>query len=113
VSRVPVPQKELQLVSVEPGHRVARSLWPPAEATLGQTLVSQPKALAIVRQESDGRAASVAKDEDGAREGIGLKRLAAESSQGVDALSKVYRLDGDENSHVRSYLDHDPFLQKS
>ena len=51
---------------------------PPAKASRGQTLVTEPEALAIVDQGLDRRAPSVAEDKDRASERILPERIFAE-----------------------------------
>src|ERR1700722_2850388 len=67
-------QQQLRLVrSQYPRRFVTR--WPPAEASLRQTLRGQPKPLAVIREQFDGGAAAAAKEEKTSGERIGWEAL--------------------------------------
>jgi hypothetical protein len=68
--------------------------------------------LAVKHENLHRRLAPVPKDEHATGEGIRLELLATDSSKPVYTPAKIHRLYGDEDPHVRCYLDHASFLQK-
>ena len=74
---------------------------PPGEAALGETLVAEPKSLAVVHEQLQGRRLAIAEDEDGER--IVLEGLLTEPCQTINPASKVGRLDGDEDLHLERF----------
>ena len=85
---------------------------PPREVTLGETLVTEPKALAVVHQYLQRRPLAIAEDEHGAGEGIVLEGFLAQPRQAIDAAAKIGRLDGHQDLHLWRDLEHHRALQK-
>src|SRR5436309_1759398 len=83
-----------------------RAGWPPFETSLGQTFCGQPKPLAIVLQNSDGRATPRPEDKQVARKWIGVQFLPAELGDGVDTLSSINSLHRNQNTDLRRDLNH-------
>jgi hypothetical protein len=98
---ITVPEQHLQL---DGGKRA--SLAYPAEATLGQSLVAKPEALPVVDEETQCRAALVAENKEGSREGIALEGVAGDPAEPVYAFSEINRLCTNKDAHVGSDLDH-------
>src|SRR5512146_791336 len=75
-------------------------------------LVAEPKSLAVIHEQLQCRRPAITEDEDGAGEGVVPERLLAESGQAVDATPEIGRLDGDEDLHLGSDLEHHSAPQK-
>jgi len=71
--RVAVPDHKLQLVHQNTHHRGFAFIRPPAKAALGQSLLTQPKALTIIDQNLDGCLFLVHEDKH-----ISAKRIGSE-----------------------------------
>lgn len=82
------------------------------KAALGQAFLTEPKPLPVVDQHLDGRRAPVPKHEHGSFERIALERHFAEIDKTVDPFTKVDRVDGDQNLHLRRDLQHHLAFQK-
>ena len=65
-----------------------------------------PKFLPVVDQDLDGRAPTVAEDEQRPAEWVKLQAPSAGLRQSVDAGSEIDRLDRHQNAHVRRERDH-------
>src|SRR5581483_11864351 len=89
-----------------PGAVAVGSRRPPREAALGEPLLAQPEALAVVHQYFERGCLAIAEDEDSAGEGIVLKGLPAELGQAVDAAAEIGRFDGHQDLHLRRDLQH-------
>src|SRR5215510_5633454 len=76
--RIAIPKQDQQLARGERGASVC-GLGPPGEATLGEALRTQPKALAIIAQELECRPGAVAEDEDRATERLLQEHAATHS----------------------------------
>jgi hypothetical protein len=76
------------------------------EATLGEALGAEPKALAIGGQEVERRAGAVAKDVNGTAQGILTQRLAAQGRQPVYSFPKVDGLHGEKDPALGRELQH-------
>src|SRR5262249_45903299 len=85
---------------------------PPAELSLGKSLVTKPKSLAVIHQQLHGCRPAIAKDEDGTGERVVLEGFLAEPGQAVDPATKIDRLDGDQDLHLRGDLEHHRAVQK-
>jgi hypothetical protein len=68
----------------------------------------QPKTLAVVNQTLNGVASSRDEDKETAAHGIGVQYLAAHGRKTIDAAPKIHGLNGHQDPHVRSNLDHTP-----
>ena len=66
---VAIPQHNDELARGE-GHAGVCALGPPREASLREALHHEPVALAVIEQEFERRARTVAKDVDGAVDGV-------------------------------------------
>src|SRR6478672_5164741 len=83
-----------------------RAGWPPFETSLGQAFCGQPKPLAIVLQDSDGRATPRPEDKQVPGKWIRVQLFPAKLGDGVDPLSSINRLDRNQNSYLCSDLNH-------
>ena len=79
---------------------------PPGEASLREPFVTEPKSLAIIHEDLQGRGSAIAKDEDNTGEGIVLEGVLTEASESVDAATEIDGLDSDEDLHLGSDLEH-------
>jgi hypothetical protein len=75
-------------------------------------LVAEPKSLAVIHEQLQGRPSTIAEDEDGASERVVLKGFLAEPGQAVDPPAKIGRLDGDQDLHLGGDLEHHSASQK-
>jgi hypothetical protein len=75
-------------------------------------LVAEPKSLAVIQKQLQGRRLAIAEDEDGAGEGVVPERLLAKPGQSVDSPAEVGRLDGHQDFHLRCDLEHHRAPQK-
>jgi hypothetical protein len=66
----------------------------------------QPVSDPVVAEEFERRAAAVAKDEEGTGERILLEFPLTDRRQAIDAIAKVYRFTGKQDSKLRDELDH-------
>ncbi len=73
----------------------------------GQSLRAQPKPLAIVRQQFEGRAGPVAKHIDGPVQGIVVPHLATECGEPVYALAEVHGLHGPKDATLGREWEHE------
>src|SRR5262245_53873135 len=80
---------------------------PPAKLPLRQSLVREPKALAVVTQNAQRGLSPTAEDEQPPAERIGVEHLPADAREAVDALAKILRLHRDQDAHLRRDLNHD------
>ena len=76
------------------------------EAALGEAFGAEPKSLASVDQEFEGRAGAVAKDVDRAAQGILSEGLATHGGQPIDALTEIDGGQRDKDATLRSELQH-------
>lgn len=102
-----VPDQGLQLVGIHL-ELVKPGLEPPAR----QSLLTEPKPLAVVAQELEGRLAAVAKNKHGPRKWVCFEHLAADVGKAVDAFAEVDRFRAGKDAHLRADLDHRPWLTK-
>jgi hypothetical protein len=75
-------------------------------------LVAEPKSLAVVHEQLQGRRLAVAEDEDGADERVVFEGFLAEPRQAVDPAAKVGRLDGHQDLHLGRDLEHHRAFQE-
>jgi len=86
--------------------RCVRMIGPPAEMSLRETAGDEPEAVAVIAEEFESGGATIAKDKEGAREGIFGELTFAESRQAVDPVTEIDRLAGNENAKLGNELDH-------
>ncbi len=79
---------------------------PPAEPSLRETAGDEPETVAIIAEQFESGGATIAEDEEGAREGIFSELSFAQRRQSVDAITEVDRLAGNKNAKLRDELDH-------
>src|ERR1700690_731844 len=84
----------------------SRSTRPEPKSPRRQTLLAEPKTLAVVDQNLQGFGAAIAKDKHRAAHGVRGKLLPAHPAQSINALPKIRRLHGHPNPHVRRELNH-------
>src|SRR5450631_414119 len=71
-----------------------------------QTLMADPKSLAVVNQNLDCRTSAVTEDEQPTRVRIGIQLRSAHSRQPIDAGAKVDARHRHQDTHLRGELDH-------
>ena len=96
-----VPDEGLQLMSVQMG-----TLGPVVKAAGGEALMSDPEALPVVGQDSQGGPLPAAKDKKRTIKGVLPEDLTADPAEAVDALAEINRLHTKEDAHLGSDLDH-------
>lgn len=74
------------------------------EAALGEALGAEPKTLAIVSQEFERPAGTIAKNVDRAAQRIFAQRLATQRGQPVDSLAEIDGLHGEKDAALRREL---------
>lgn len=79
---------------------------PPFETSFGEAFVTEPKTLSVVNQNFDARLGTVAEDEHCAGKRVLIELILADAHQSIDAFAKVDGLVSDQQSHVRSDLNH-------
>ena len=85
---------------------------PPPQATLGKAFVAEPKSLTVIHKQLQSRRLTIAEDEDDASKGVVLEGVLTEPGQAIDAASEIGRLDGNEDLHLGSDLEHHSAFQK-
>jgi hypothetical protein len=86
---------------------------PPLESAFRQALRGNPESLAVIGEDSDRFAAAAAEDEQAAGKRIGIKLLAAELGERVDALPTVDGFDRNQDAQLRRDLNQDADSSKS
>ena len=86
--RIARRQQQLRLMRLQ-CFRWLRAGGPPLETSFRQSLRGDPEPLPVIRQDPDCSSAAAAEDKQTAGKRIGIQFLAAELSEGVDALSGV------------------------
>jgi hypothetical protein len=112
-TQIAVPKQHLQFNGGKGSRVWAADFSYPAEASLGQTFVAEPKALAVIGKNTERGASFVAEDKKGSREGIAPEGFPGDPAQPIDALSEVDRLHVYENAHLWSDLDHRLSVRKA
>ena len=82
---------------------------PPAQPALRESSGEEPKPTAVITQHFDRGALSVAKDEQGAGEGVFFKRFFAKCGQPINPIAEVDGLAGKPDSELREKLNHSDF----
>src|ERR1039457_1137289 len=72
---------------------------PPVEASLRKPFLAEPKPLAIIHEDLKGSTTTVREDEQRAGNRVGVKSLAANLRQPINAFSEIYRLDRQQQAH--------------
>jgi hypothetical protein len=80
---------------------------PPLESAFRQALRGNPESLAVIGEDSDRFAAAAAEDEQAAGKRIGIKLLATELGERVDALPPVDGFDRNQDAQLRRDLNQD------
>lgn len=101
-----VVEQDLELTRGQRVKRRGASLRPPPELASREPFDAEPKAVAVVDEELDGGSGTVSKNENGAREGVGVELFAAQGRERIDALAEIDRLDADEDLELGDKLDH-------
>src|SRR5450631_3661891 len=84
---------------------------PPAETPLREPFLAEPKTLAVIHEDLKGATTTVREHEQRAGNRVEVKPLAANQNQPVNALAKIYRLDRQQQAHLRRELNHERCLQ--
>src|SRR5258708_13563811 len=105
-------QQHMELMGGQRLGAVVRRSGPPAEASLGKTLLAEPKTLPVVDEHFHRCCTPIAKHEHSAVKRILTQDLLAESHETVDAVAEVDGLDRDEDPHLRRDLQHHGDSQK-
>lgn len=101
-----VIKKNGELLGLERVQRRVLSLRPPANAALGKPARDQPETKAVIAEKFERRAAPIAKDEEGAGEGVFRQFFLAERCQAINAIAEVNWLAGEQDPKLRDKLDH-------
>jgi hypothetical protein len=96
LSRIAVPEQQLQLMRLDPAHSLSAFRRPPSEPAFRQAFLAKPKTLPVVRENLDRFAIATAEYEEGTTKWFGLQLLATHRHQAIDALAKVHWLYRDE-----------------
>src|SRR5919202_4662322 len=86
--RIAIPEQDQQLARGETGAGVC-ALGPPSEATLGETLRTEPEALPVIAQELECRTGAIAEDEERATERLLQEHAATHGGEPIDAFAKI------------------------
>ena len=86
--KVNAVEQPVQLLHREFDH--GRVLLRPDKACILQSLLQQPKAIAIPAQDLDAVLSAVAKDEDGMGKGVQAQVVFNDRAQAVDVFAEVY-----------------------
>ena len=76
------------------------------KASLREAFEAKPESLAVVDEEFESRAGSVAEDEQRAGEGILIEARFAEGDERVNAFAEVDRLISEQDFELRDELNH-------
>ena len=109
--RIPIPEQDQQLARGETGADVC-ALGPPGEAPLGETLRTEPEALAVIAQELERRAGAIAEDEERATERLLQEHTATHGCQAIDAFAEIDRLGRQQDPRLRAELEHQAVSKK-
>jgi hypothetical protein len=112
LSRIAVPQQQMQLMRVQAQGSTGAGFGPPREAALRKPLLQNPKALAVVGQTLDGVPTTRTEYEERTGLRVVTQCLTTERGQAINAFTEVDRLDGQQDPHLRRDLDH-PRLQNA
>src|SRR5664279_4012592 len=94
--------------------RSARTGFGPGRETAArESLLANPKSLAVVTQTLDGVATPRTEYKERAAQRVAGEHLPTECRQAVDALAEVNGLDRHEDPHLRGDLDHRWWCRKA
>ena len=88
------------------GHPCVGAGGPPRKAPLGESLPTEPIALAVVEQQFARGARAVPKDGDSARKRVVAQALSAYGDESIDAVSEIDGLSGHKDAALRAELEH-------
>src|SRR5215471_20498962 len=77
------------------------------KAPLREPLHHHPVALAVIQQEFQRRARTVAADIDGALQGVIAEALATHGPEAIDAFAEIDGFSGHKDAAVRGELEHE------
>ena len=97
---IAVPQENSQFAGRE-GNAGPRGRGPPVEAALGEAFSTEPKPLAIIRQEFERGPGAVAKDVDRAAQRVLCQCLATQRGEAINAFAKVDGLEREKDATLR------------
>jgi hypothetical protein len=98
-------------IQAQAGVRVG--FGPAGEPALREPFLTNPKPLPVVSQTLDGVAAARAENKERAAERVAGQYLTTKSRQTIDAFTKIDGLDGQQNPHLGSNLNHRRWCQKA
>lgn len=104
---IAVPEQKLQLVNSQNADTAITLIRPPVKPPLGQSFMTKPEPLAVIRQRPNGRSSPVPENEDAPRKWVHAQDMTAYPGQPVYPFAEVNRLDSQKNPHLRRELDHD------
>lgn len=76
---------------------------------LGETFEAKPESLAVVNEEFESRAGTIAKDEQRAGEWVLIETRLAKGDERVNAFAEIYRLVSEQDFELRDELNHRDF----
>jgi hypothetical protein len=100
---VEIPDKGLELEGIDPA-----LLGPTGETSNREPLVTDPKPLTVISEDSEGGPRSVAENEESTAERVGLEHLPADTAQSVDAVSEVNGFYANQDTQLGCDLNHRP-----
>ena len=100
-----IPQQHGQLSGRE-AHAGRGGGGPPVEAAPGEAFGAEPESLAVVDQDFQRRAPTVAEDLDRTAERILAQRLATDGGETINAFATLNRFQRDKDATLRSELQH-------
>src|SRR5690606_39002542 len=112
-TRITTGQEDLKLVGEQLVLHCAFAPRPVSEVSFRPSLLTEPEALPVVRQDLHRRRTPIAEHEHRTRERILAKQLATHSCEPVDAAPKICWLHRDQQSHLRRDLYHRGRLQNA
>src|SRR5438445_7643888 len=81
MSRIAVPEQQLQLIRLDPAHSLPAFRRPPSELAFRQAFLAKPKTLPVVRENLDRFAIATTEYEECATKRFGLQLLATHCHQ--------------------------------
>ena len=110
--RITIPQHNEELTRGQ-RHPSVRRRGPPREASLRESLHTEPVALPIIAQEFERRARAVAKHVDGARQGILAEDLPTHGTEPIDAFPEIDGVRRHKNTTLGGELEHERISRKA
>src|SRR5688572_31167772 len=102
---VAIPGQNNELSSRQ-GYPCVRAVGPPRKAPLGESLHTEPIALAVVEQKFERGARTVSKDVDSARKRVVAQALSAHGGEPIDTFAKIDRFGGQKDAALGAELNH-------